>query len=605
MKAISFLIAFVLMAISNLCAKFQMQSRDWIDLSNKSDTEIVRILEKEIAQLDLSPAYDANERVITLQMQEKDARQTFNQKVLLLESALGAAAASKESVEKAFADLQTDSTALSAQLDLHARSQQRLQERINKFPFKVVVLAKAIYSGNLELVKEKILYDSGRLAIQEVNGIGIISETLVRNNVIVSDIIESTTEGKAECQAREWKTIENGTQRVIYLYGIYDIYPLSESVKLSNQAAQLRLHVETHFIRDVSNQSLPNLPINIQQEIRTMLGIAQQANVEVRNNLNTLVEQEVQLLRNSGSTEERIVLENRFNTLRSQMEVKRSDLFAKRKAYDEVSKQFWDHLNSESRIEIVTQSDLERNRSQDLIKAKLMNECLIQFRTTVKSLYSQEKAKVINFQLAETSQQSLFRHVKLRAVRILGIYLSPSEGDIKYTASVAFRFGFDYATNSSNLADENEPKKPQANQKFQWSDWNRFEGGYFGRWQFENDRLIAETTSLTAGANDWTYIEYRKKMYKYDVSAEVFVDVKGRRDSVVGFSFGAWKDWCLTLEPDRWHTLRLIVRGNRVILQLDESFIRDQEVNYSTSNFQLKLWCSRVFFKNITVSPVP
>ncbi len=180
--------------LTNLNAQTPTQSKDWIDLSNKSDAEIIRLLEREIATLAESPAEGASERVRILQMQEKDAKQSFDQKSLLLEGELTATATAKEAAEKAFADLQTDSTALSAQVDLYARSQQRLRERLDKFPFKAMVLAKAVYTGNLEPVKEKMIYEAGRLAIKEVNGMQIISETLVKNNILIGDIIEANTD---------------------------------------------------------------------------------------------------------------------------------------------------------------------------------------------------------------------------------------------------------------------------------------------------------------------------------------------------------------------------------------------------------------------------
>jgi len=448
--------------LTNLYAQTSTQSKDWIDLSNKSDAVIIKILEREVALLAESPAAEAGERVRLLQEQEKNAKQSFTQKTLLLEGELTLAASAKEAAEKTFADLQTDSTALSAQIELYARSQQRLRERIDKFPFKAVVLTKAVYTGDLGIIKEKMIYKAGRLAIAQVNGVKIISETLVKNNILVSDIIEATIEGKADCQPREWKALENGTRRVIYLYGIYDIYPLAEGIKLSSQAAQLQLPVETHFINDGNDASLAALPANSQQEIRALLSTTEQANAEVRNNLNALVQQEMQLLQNSGVTERKDALKSKFDILASQMNSKRLDLVAKRKAYEVARQKFWNHLNGEQRIEIVTQSDLERNRSQDVIKAKLISECLTQFRTTVKSLYSQERDKVVNFQLTESSSKNMFRQVQLKAAKILGIYLSPSEGEIKYTASVAFRFGFEY-TDSSGASTDISIKTTQQN----------------------------------------------------------------------------------------------------------------------------------------------
>lgn len=426
----------------NLCA--QSLSQDWIDLSNKSDAEIIRTLERIVITLAESPASEASERVRLLQMQQSAAKQSFDQNAILLEGKLSSTVAAKEAAEKILSDMQADSTALDAQLDLCIRSQQRLRERLDKFPFKAVLLAKAAYNGDLRLVKEKMLYEAGRLAIEKVNGIQIISETLVKNQIFVRDIIEGTVEGKADCQPRELKTLENGIQRVIYLYGIYDIYPLSASIKLSNQAAALQLPIETHFIQNEYDASLAKLPINIRQEIRAMLSIADQANVEVRNNLNTLVQQELQLLHNSGVNDKKDVLMNKIAALRLQISSKRMDLISCQKAYTSTRQKFLDHLNSEQRIETVTQSDLEHNRSQDVIKAGLIRDCLTQFRTTVKTLYSQEKDKVVNFQLVESSSPNVLKQVHLLSAKILGIYLSPSEGDIKYTVSVAFRFGFDY-----------------------------------------------------------------------------------------------------------------------------------------------------------------
>ncbi|MGH7492446.1 MAG: SPOR domain-containing protein [bacterium] len=439
----TFIVLFVCFSV-NILAQTRTQSADWIDLSNKSDEAVAKILEGEAVVLAESPAEEAAERVRNLQSQEKIALQSFEQKKLLFEEEVDTGAASREMAQKIFTSLQTDSTNLAAQLDLYERTWQRLRERLNKFPFKAVVLAKAIYAGDLVLVKERMLFESGRAAILQINGLRIISETLVKNNILVRDVIEAATEGKADCQPREWKTIEAGTRRVIYLYGIYDTYPLSEGTTLSNVAAQLQLPVEVQLISNYSKTALVNLPSNVQQEIQTMLVTAERANNETRTNLNTLVHQERQFLLNSGIVETKDVLRNRFDDLKVQMDTKRRDLEAKRRAFESASQELTNHLNDEQRIEIVTQSDLERNRSEDRIKAKLISECLTQFRTTTRSLYSQETSKVLNYRLVETSSKSSFRQVRLQAAKILGIYLSSSDGDIKYTASVAFRFGFDY-----------------------------------------------------------------------------------------------------------------------------------------------------------------
>jgi len=47
----------------NLYAQTQNQSVNWVDLTNKSDAEIVKILEREVAALSESPAEEASERV--------------------------------------------------------------------------------------------------------------------------------------------------------------------------------------------------------------------------------------------------------------------------------------------------------------------------------------------------------------------------------------------------------------------------------------------------------------------------------------------------------------------------------------------------------------
>jgi hypothetical protein len=193
-----FIVLFLYVSV-NLFAQIRTQSADWIDLSNKSDAAIVKILEREAAILTESPAEEAADRVRVLQAQEKIAIQSFEQKKLLFEGEVNTTAAARERAQKTFTSLQTDSTNLAAQFELCERTRQRLRERLNKFPFKAVVLAKAIYTGNLTFIKEKMLFDSGRAAILQINGIRIIPETLVKNNVLVSDVIEAATEGKADC----------------------------------------------------------------------------------------------------------------------------------------------------------------------------------------------------------------------------------------------------------------------------------------------------------------------------------------------------------------------------------------------------------------------
>jgi len=422
----------------------QTQSQNWIDLENKSDSEVIKILVREIAALGESPVAEADERIRILQAQEKQARQGFEQKTSLLQSELAAAAAAMEAAEKAIAEFQTDSTMLTAQIELYDRSRERLRERLDKFPFKAVVLAKAGYSGNLEPVKERMIYAAGRLAIEQVNGVQIISETLVKNGILVSEVIEATTQGRADFQPREWKTLENGTQRVIYLYGMCDVSPLAASTKPSSQNTQPSLPVETHFIVNAEAPAFANLPSNIQQDIRAMIGVADQTNAEVKKSLNALAQQENALLQNSGVTEDKRVLQSRIERLKRSVDEHRKKVIANRLAYNAARQKLWDHLNSEQRTEIVAQSDLERNRTDDAIKGKLITDCVTQFRSTVRSLYSQQKDIVAQSQLVSSESAKLFEQVRLKSGKILGMYLSPSEGDIKYTAAIAFRFGFEY-----------------------------------------------------------------------------------------------------------------------------------------------------------------
>jgi hypothetical protein len=224
--------------------------------------------------------------------------------------------------------------------------------------------------------------------------------------------------------------------------------------------------MEVYLISSDSKTLLANLPSNVKQEIQAMLVAAELANNETRTNMNMLVQQERQLLLNSGVAESKDVLRGRVDVLKVQMNTKREDVETKRRAYESAYAKFVDHLNGEQRIEIVTQSDLERNRSQDVIKTKLMSECLTQFRSVARSLYSRETSKVLNFQLHETLSKLMFRRVRLQAARILGIYLSSSDGDIKYTASIAFRFGFDYMPVTSGVTSPNPIRHSKAPWRF-------------------------------------------------------------------------------------------------------------------------------------------
>jgi hypothetical protein len=247
--------------------------------------------------------------------------------------------------------------------------------------------------------------------------------------------------------------LEAGTRRVIYLYGICDVYPLSASVKLAGQAAVLQLAVETMLIKNASDPQLAGLPDVIQKEIRTISGMVEQANVAMGNNLNRLMLQENQFLQSSGINADKATLQSRFASLKLQLSAKRQEVISRRRAYELARKALAEHLNGEQRIEIATQGDLERNRSQDVIKSQLMKECMTQFRSMVKSLYSQEKVMVAQSMLVESSAATMMKQVKLKNARVLGIYISETgSGEIQYTASVAFRFGFEYTSAVSGPA---------------------------------------------------------------------------------------------------------------------------------------------------------
>lgn len=82
------------------------------------------------------------------------------------------------------------------------------------------------------------------------------------------------------------------------------------------------------------------------------------------------------------------------------------------------------------------------------------------------------------------------------------------------------------------------------------------------------------------------------------------VDIKGHTRSVAGFSFGHYKDWCLNLNPGHWYSMKISIRGNHVVLSLNGSILREEEVNYPTNQFQIKLWGARVFLTSIDVVPI-
>jgi len=566
----------------------QTQSRDWIDLENKSDSEIIRILVTEIAALAESPAAEATERINILEQQEKSTRQSFEQKTALLQSELTAAAITMEAAEKVIADFQADSTMLISQIELYDRSRERLRERLDKFPFKAVVLAKAGYAGNLEPVKEMMIQEAGRLAIEEINGVQIISETLVQNSILVSEVIQANTRGRADFQPREWKTLENGTQRVIYLYGICDVYPLAESYLPPAPASPSQISVEAHVINAADQPWLANLPANMQQDIRVMVGIVGQANEETQKSLAALAQHENTLLQSSGVREDKRALQNKLDALKSSVAENRRKLAANRQVYQNTRQKFWDHLNSEQRIEIITQSDLERNRSDDAIKSKLVADCVTQFRTTVKSLYSQEKQTVAQSQLVSNESANMFEQVRLKAGKILGIYLSPSEGDIKYTASVAFRFGFEYVMPREAVANA-DPKGGTITPSFRFrSTENSLSeqnvkamlaklGFFDARWN-KDGKGIQNQFEVLRSYGAPVVIDHATGLMWQQIGSPNYLDLYGAEEYITRLNadgFGGFQDWRLpTLEE-----AMSLVESKPMVgdFYIDPVFFREQE----------------------------
>jgi TolB-like protein len=139
---------------------------------------------------------------------------------------------------------------------------------------------------------------------------------------------------------------------------------------------------------------------------------------------------------------------------------------------------------------------------------------------------------------------------------------------------------------------------------FSWNEWKRGENEFLGHWELVGDTLIGESSKMAKGKGDWTFLTYRRPVRKYEVSAKIFVDIVGHRQSVVGFSFGSYRDWCLSLATGRWYALKLSVRGNHVAMTIDESIVREEDVNYATDQFQLKLWSARAYFTSLKVVPL-
>lgn len=355
-------------------------------------------------------------------------------------------------------EAETDNSSIYTKTISEAKNE--LKRKLSKESFKIVIASETGYTRNdkLKEVKNNIIKSAARFAVQEVNGIEIISKTLVNNNITASDIITSMEKGNAI--SIETQFIDHSKNNQIYSLIKFDIYPLDEKITmneteinyeerirhyklLSNEARKLI----TLFNKDDKKIVKNNSKLNLETLNRIKMHIDDYNNVFKKNNTRNVNSQKnIELLNQKLEIPQKDLVR-----LEEELEEKKFKYDKIKKDYENLFVKYNDFLENEEHLIVINiPKYADEDASVNDVYKTIIRECIAKFNNQTFETYTKRETKVTNYMISNDALSEQHKKAIIKKVNIISFYRKQNESNVQYELAVAFKFKFKKHTAGEN-----------------------------------------------------------------------------------------------------------------------------------------------------------
>jgi len=481
------LMVIIIMLFPNLIFGIQIFETDWIDVSNKTDKEIIRTLKEKVDDLEFSTYEESTNRRSKLENYQEILSMRFRKEKSRLQNLYDLAQIKKSNqdsrvnsfrkninlIEAEIENIQND---VSVQNEIIKRSetkildeQERALEQLKNTPFYSVVVGKTILDEEPVNCKKAINRKIVEVAIGNKLGLEVITMNIIKNNILEETTIKTLLEGKANPKLDDMMAPNpsNNREIEIFQYGIVEVYPLQPNSSLEKtESGNIKKQVFAEVVKNLSKGLASTMTPNVKNKLKKLIDEAELNNDESEQKIIKISEiSQNAIVRENGIISKaklekenlgiefdskRIALSEKENQLENELLLKNNyDI-----EYIGKKNVFLMLIASEENISIKhTKTRLTENKSITNLYKDLVESTLNKFRTTANTEYISNKSELSNDNLS-TENLSKISNVRIKEVKVLGLFneFEKSEGDYEFHSIVAYKFGFEYENIPEKLA---------------------------------------------------------------------------------------------------------------------------------------------------------
>ena len=456
---------------------------EWLNVRGMNNQQIETMMKKEIDGLKTYTP-EVLEKAMVSMNNENDARITeFNDTKFSLRSELNTAIDNKNDLSIEVNDLNDDLNLRSSELSsleqkiLDADSSSnmstqlikgekaRVEDELTKIPFFEVMIARVKdfpKDAKGDKYDDKMGYEIARMAIESQQGLKIINETVISDNILTKERVNILLQGKANENLRlvSANRIDQKTQEVKfdrYRFGLVTVYPFQEKdVDLTLTRAMKNINCDVEIIKDINQGLAIGLPDDEKRRARSMLNDAKVKNTDSESQVKRLARTSKRLIdqenrkidRNKKTVED---INNQINILKPEIADTDANLIKTERVLTSAIQQFkhskekYDsHFFSESYVEVFP---WEGYASADgTITEKYIEfgiESFHEFLSSIRSEYIKEETELIGNEYSEI-KESKKTNVVINEIKFLGKFAKTKGRRQQLSIYIAYNFGFEF-----------------------------------------------------------------------------------------------------------------------------------------------------------------
>ena len=471
----------------------------WIDVRGKNNMEVEKILIQEVSTLSSYSSTTIEETRNKLENENDNRSIEFNNRKVLLRTALNTAIDNKNDISIEVNDLKdqialnqsevsslnqkivdTDSSSTMSRILIDGEK-SRIKDELTKIPFYEVMIARVKNfpenASNVSNYDNKMSHEISRKAIENQLGIDIITKTIVKDGTLTDNMVTTSLAGKANSNLTlALITVEDEVTKQLsfdrYRYGVVTVYPFQrEDVSLTLTPTMAGIDVDVEIVLNTSIGITNDLPSDEKRRLNNLLNEKKLKNGDSESQINRLARNSKRLIALESSKIERnnkavVDYKERIENIKpdiedyqNQLNSSVNDLTTAVDNFAVTRTDYESHVFNESYVEVFPwEGYASADESITEKYGEFAVESFQEFLTSIKSEYLSEKEQVKQDAFSEIKETKK-TDVVLNKIKLLGKFAESKGRRTQLSIYIAYNFGFEFeeAVESADLVDDVRP----------------------------------------------------------------------------------------------------------------------------------------------------